>query len=84
MDMGETDTSDKLENEVERGPNGFPYLEDAKLSQWESGEYHIKMVRSDGERVDANLKEGQFDALVDMVHDVVDRSRETKTDRGDA
>lgn len=50
---------------VDRGPNGFPYLdgERSKLSQWENGEYHLKVAREDGELVSVNLTQGQFDAM---------------------
>ena len=53
------------ESEVERGPNGFPYADDdgTSLSRWETGEYHLKVEREDGERVDVNLRESQLTAL---------------------
>lgn len=50
---------------VDRGPNGFPYMdpEQSDIGQWESGEYHLKVVRTDGESVSVNLTEEQFDAM---------------------
>jgi hypothetical protein len=49
----------------EKGPNGFPYADNdrTRVSRFENGDYHIKLVRSDGERVDVNLRPGQMSAL---------------------
>lgn len=62
----------KPEDEVERGPNGYPYaaIERCSVSQWMTGEYHVKLVREDGERVDVNLREEQMSALKDAIEDV--------------
>ena len=68
--------SERSENEVERGPNGFPYIDTdlCKISQWESGEFHIKLWREDGEMVAANMTPEQFEALRKSVEDVAERS----------
>ena len=62
----------KSEDEVEHGPNGYPYaaIERCSVSQWETGEYHVKLVRKDGDRVDVNFREEQMAALKDAIEDV--------------
>lgn len=51
--------------QVERGPNGFPYIdkERSSIAAWENGEYHLKIARSDGELVSVNLREEDIEAL---------------------
>ena len=57
---------------VEKGPNGFPYVDDdaSGVSRWETGEYHVKLVREDGERVDVNLRPEQLAALKKSIERV--------------
>jgi len=69
-------TTDKVQNEIERGPNGFPYIDIDRcmVSQWESGDFHIKIAKEDGELLAANMKPEQFEALRKAVEDVKERS----------
>lgn len=63
--------SDELESEIERGPNGFPYVGEVRLSGWENGEYHLKIFREDGEKVVANLREDDLRAFKEMAEEVL-------------
>jgi len=77
--------SDKSESAVERGPNGFPYVdtERCEVSRWQTGDYHLKIVRDGGERVDVNLDENQFNALKKAINHVDgDGEPELVTDGG--
>lgn len=59
-------------DQIDRGPNGFPYLDNGgtSVSRWESGDYHLKVTRSDGEHVSANMKEEQLIALEKSIRRV--------------
>jgi hypothetical protein len=51
---------------TDRGPNGIPYLDPdrSEFGQWESGDYRIRLGRSDGESLNINLRPKHFRALV--------------------
>ena len=67
-----------------RGPNGFPYLDSdrTQIGQWENGEFRMRVAREDGELMNLNLRPEQFDALVEAVRDIEDRSVDTGTVQG--
>lgn len=64
--------SDTQTEQIERGPNGFPYAGYVRVSGWENGEYHLKVAREDGERVDVNLREDDLRELKNMVEEVLE------------
>jgi len=59
-------------DEIERGPNGFPYVDTdlSSVAQWENGEYNIKLTREDGESIAVNMTAEQFEGLQEMINDV--------------
>lgn len=71
--MTENDTNT---DEIERGPNGFAYVDTSMSSvgQWENGEFNIKLAREDGELVAANMTPEQFEGLRRMIEDLAERS----------
>ena len=70
--------------EVERGPNGFPYLdpERTQVGRWENGEFHLKVAREDGEMVCVNLTEDQFAALEQSVDHASATEKESDGESG--
>jgi len=54
---------------TERGPNGIPYLdtERSEIGHWESGDYRIRLGRSDGDVLNANLTQKQMRAFVNAA-----------------
>lgn len=60
--MAQNDTEKR---EVERGPNGIPYIdpEGSQISAWESGEFCLRVLRTDGEILNVNLAPDQVEAL---------------------
>jgi len=71
----------------EKGPNGFPYADNdrTRVSRWENGDYHIKLVRNDGERVDVNLRPAQMTALKKSIELASgdEQNRQVSEDRSD-
>ncbi len=58
---------------AERGPNGIPYIDDSTiLSQWESGDYCLKLRRQGGDVLTVNLQPAQAVSLIEMLADNVD------------
>ncbi|OYR64125.1 hypothetical protein [Halorubrum ezzemoulense] len=65
--------SEQSEGEVERGPNGFPYVEmdQSRVAGWQNGEFHLKIERTDCEILRTNFEPEQFRALRDAVDDTL-------------
>jgi len=64
--------SDDLDGDVDRGPNGIPYVDEERFSigGWESGDYRLKAVRDDGEALVMNFTPNQMRALQDQIEDM--------------
>ncbi len=70
------------QDEVERGPNGYPYADNdmSGVSKWATGDYHVSITREDGEGVSANFRPEQLKALRKSI-DVALEHDEEENDR---
>lgn len=68
--------SDSSDGEVNRGPNGFPYIDidQSIISAWESGDFQLKVRRDDGEMLRVNLTANQLNAMVEGGRDTLERA----------
>jgi len=66
-----------------RGPNGFAYLDAdrSQIGQWETGEFRMRIAREDGDLMNLNLRPEQFEAFVEAIQYVEERSADPETDR---
>jgi len=60
----------------ERGPNGIPYVDPDRtdIGKWESGVYHVRLGRQDGELLNLNFKQEQFHALLSGIIHTLEQS----------
>ena len=70
--MTTTDDHDQSGTEVERGPNGIPYVDEERFSiaGWESGDYCLTAARDDGDTVVINFTPNQMRGLQDQIEDM--------------
>ena len=64
--------SDEISGDVDRGPNGIPYVDEERFSigGWESGDYRLVAARDDGKTVVMNFTPNQMRALQDQIEDI--------------
>lgn len=60
------------EQNLERGPNGFPYVDPSRFSiaGWESGDYKLTVAATDGRSLTVNLTPDQMEGLEEQVRDM--------------
>jgi len=65
-----------MTDNAERGPNGFPYadMDASRVTAWESGQFHLRIRRYDGEMLRTNFRAEQFEALRDAIDDTLERA----------
>lgn len=75
--------SDQSTGGVDRGPNGFAYLDAdrSQIGQWETGEFRMRIAREDGDLMNLNLRPEQFEAFVEAIQYFEERSADPETDR---
>jgi len=71
-DTQQSDASAESKETTEHGPNGFPYVdpENFSIAGWESGDYNMRVVRSDGECLIVNFTPDQMAGLEEQIQDI--------------
>ena len=52
----------------------FAFDQALEVTAWESGQFHLKVRREDGETLRTNFRPEQFEAMRDAIDDTLDRA----------